>query len=89
MKTQKLINLLFIILVFCHLFVFISEIQLARTMTKLEEETKNLKRENIDLIERLSEVNSLTYVASQAALIKLTKKITPFYLENLKYAFKP
>lgn len=86
--VKPLIILMFVGLAIANIGIFISSIQLSDKITFYDKESKRLKQENLDLEQKIYEVNSLQKAASAAAELDFTKKAEPNYLENLGVALK-
>lgn len=84
--TRNLIWLLFLGLFIANVYVFISGVSLSDEIHHFEKETGRLHQENLDMEKKVYDVQSLTYAASIAAEMDFSKKATPTYLENMKYA---
>ena len=81
------ITLLFIGLSIFHIYLFVSGIALGEEINNFEHEIKKLRTENIDLEQKLYNIESLSHAASAAARMEFIKKVTPVYLDNLTIAF--
>jgi hypothetical protein len=79
---------MFVGLAIANIGIFISSMQLSDRITFYDKESKRLKMENLDLEQKIYEVNSLQKAASAAAELDFTKKAEPNYLENLGVALK-
>lgn len=66
--------------------IFVWGMGLGNEINFFEQETKRLHLQNIELDKKISYYQSLQFAASTAAVLDFTKKGTPVYLENLKYA---
>ena len=86
--VKPLIILMFVGLAIANIGIFISSMQLSDKITYYDKESKRLKQENLDLEQKIYEVNSLQKAASAAAELEFTKKAEPNYLENLGGALK-
>lgn len=81
------LTLLFIGLSIFHIYLFVSGIALGEEINKFEHGVKKLSADNIDLEQKLYNIESLNHAASAAARMKFTKKATPVYLNSLTIAF--
>lgn len=79
---------MFVGLAVANIGIFISSMQLSERISYYDRETKRLKMENLDLEQKIYEVNSLQKAASAAAALDFTKKAEPNYLENLGSALQ-
>ncbi len=88
-KFVKLsLYLAFGLLIAVNVFVFVSGMSLSQEINKLEVETKKLKRENMELENKLYQTNSLEFASIFAEDLDFTQKAEPHYLENLGFAKK-
>lgn len=79
---------MFVGLAIANIGIFISSMRLSDKITFYSSESKRLKEENLDLEQKIYEVNSLQKAASAAAELDFTKKAQPNYLNNLGVALK-
>lgn len=84
--VKSLIIFLVAGLVISNVYIFVVGIKSAGDIVRLEEKLETLKRDNLDLENKLSYVSSLEYAASRAADLNFETKAIPSYLDNLKYA---
>ena len=84
--TKYFIWFIFAILLTGNVFIFLNSIKLSDEINHFEKETKNLHQENLNIENKIYEVDSLQYAASMASELDFTQKAEPIYLENLKYA---
>lgn len=86
--VKPLIILVFLGLAIANIGIFISSMQLSDKITFYDVETKRLKQVNLDLEQKIYEVNSLQKAASAAAKLEFNKKAEPNYLQNLGIALQ-
>lgn len=86
--VKPLIILIFIGLAIANIGIFISSMQLSDKITFYDSETKRLKQENLDLEQKIYEINSLQKASSAAAELDFVKKAQPNYLQNLGIALQ-
>lgn len=79
---------LFVGLMVANIYVFLSGVALGDEINHYEKEITRLHQENLDIEKKVYDAESLNYAASMAAAMDFSKKTTPVYLDNLKYAFK-
>jgi len=84
--TRYSIWVIFLVLVSANIYVFLNSLKLSDEINHFENEIKNLHQENLNIENKIYEVNSLKYAASIASELDFTQKAQPIYLENLKYA---
>ncbi|MFN4212411.1 MAG: hypothetical protein ACK4FL_00365 [Microgenomates group bacterium] len=87
-QLRYIIWLVLVILVITNIGLFISSIKLSDEINVFEKEIQKLHQINLELEKEISYYDSYQFAASNAANLGFTKKSTPFYLENLRYAFK-
>lgn len=83
---KKGIYVVFAGLLVANIYVFMSGVALSDQINKFEGEINRLHQENLDLEKKTYDAESLTYAAEMADKLDFTKKSTPIYLNNLKYA---
>lgn len=86
--VKPIIVLTFFGLAVANIGIFISSMSLSDKITFYDKETKRLKEENLDLEQKIYEINSLQKAASAAADMDFVKKAQPNYLNNLDVALK-
>jgi hypothetical protein len=86
--VKPLIVLMFFALAVANVGIFISSMHLSDKITFYDQESKRLKEENLELEQKIYEINSLQKAASAAAELKFNKKAQPNYLQNLGVALK-
>ncbi|QQG44818.1 MAG: hypothetical protein HYW86_02810 [Candidatus Roizmanbacteria bacterium] len=64
------------------IYLFVSGIKISDNINMYESNIKKLKQDNMELENKLSKIESLGYAASQAAVLKYTKKAAPIYLDK-------
>ncbi len=90
MKTtfKYIIGFLLTILIVLNIGLLVSTIKLSDEISIYEKEIERLHQLNIELEKEISYYDSYQFAASHAATLGFVKKSIPFYLENLRYAFK-
>lgn len=79
---------LFLALVVANIAIFVSGMRLSEQINFYEKETKRLHQENLELEQKMYEVNSLQHAASLAAQLDFKKKAEPYYLHQIGFALK-
>lgn len=85
---QSVIIMSFIGLLLINVYIVVKEIDYANKTLVLEKELIKLQKENSLLEERLGQVSSLEYIASQAARLNFVVKIEPVSVDTIKQAYK-
>ncbi len=83
---KLVIWLVFIGLLVCNVFIFLHSIELSDEINHFENEIARLHQENLNLSDKIYEVDSFQHAASLAAQLDFSKKAQPLYLDDLKYA---
>lgn len=81
-----IIWLVFTGLLVCNVFVFLRSIELSDEVNHYEREIAVLHQENLNLANKIYEVDSFQHASSLAAQLDFSKKAQPLFLDDLKYA---
>lgn len=84
--AKSLMTSLFICLIAINLFIFVSGIKIGAQVNSLEKNISKLKKENLDLENKVVELDSYQYAASMAATLDFTVRSQPIYIGNPPYA---
>lgn len=84
--AKSLLSALFICLIVINLFIFVSGIKIGSQVNSLEKNINKLKKENLNLENKVVELDSYQYAASLAATLDFTARSQPIYIGNPPYA---
>ena len=74
------------ILIAANVYIFIHSISLSDKINFYETGISSLHKKNLKLENKIYNVDSLQFAASQASELNFVKEAQPIYLDNLKYA---
>lgn len=78
--------LLFAGLIVLNIFIFVGSIRMGAEMNVSERKIETLRRQNMEMEDKIVLLDSFQYASSLAATLNFTKTAQPVYLDTVSYA---